>query len=335
VAVTSPPADRITIVDVRRARVVARPAVSGSPHDVSFARDGHALWVSAERAGRVVKLSVPGGRRVFQRRTAAAPHDLRVSPDGRRVAVRLGRDIWLLERNQGALTRLSFDSSASRPAWSVDGRRVAYIRQIGTRQDLRLVGSDGGSPAESLLALPDLQLWEGLFTPDGRSLVVRTVGGRGSRDIWLVPLDPAGPPVPLLKSPADEMAPAVSPDGRWLAYVSNESGRAEVYARSFPSMAGRYQVSLDGGTEPAWSPRGGELFYRNGPAMIAAQLRTDAAVEVLRRTTLFSEPDYATDLTHRLYDVTPDGDHFVLVRTPDGASRLTVTLNRFHHLRNE
>ena len=84
----------------------------------------------------------------------------------------------------------------------------------------------------------------------------------------------------LLGSPSDEVAPAISPDGRWLAYVSNESGRAEVYVRGFPDMAGRYQVSLEGGTEPAWSPRGGELFYRDGPALMAARLETSGTVEV-------------------------------------------------------
>jgi hypothetical protein len=98
-------------------------------------------------------------------------------------------------------------------------------------------------------------------------------------------------------------------------------------------MQGRYQVSLEGGTEPAWSPHGGELFYRNGPAMMAAQLRVGATtLDVLRRSTLFSDPDYATDLTHRVYDVMPDGGHFVLVRNLAGASHLTVTLNRFHNL---
>jgi Tol biopolymer transport system component len=170
-----------------------------------------------------------------------------------------------------------------------------------------------------------------LFTRDGRSLIVRTVGGAGSRDIWLVPHDSARP-MPLLRSPADEVAPALSPDGRWLAYVSNESGRAEVYVRSFPGMAGRYQVSLDGGAEPAWSPRGGELFYRNGPAMMTAELRAGAAMEILRRRVLFSDPSYVVDLTHRAYDVTPDGGHFVLVKDQAGASHLTVTLNRFYHL---
>ena len=258
--------------------------------------------------------------------------DPAISPDGRRVAVRVGRDIWLLDRTQGSLTRLSFDSSASRPWWRPDGRQVAYVREIGTREDLRRVDADGGAPAESLLALPDLELWEGLFTRDGRSLIVRTVGGAGSRDIGLVPLESDQGLVPLLTSPADEVAPALSPDGRWLAYVSNESGRAEVYVRSFPAMTGRYPVSVDGGTEPAWSPRSGELFYRSGPTVIAAELRGTATLEVVRRRPLFSSPNYISDLTHRVYDITPDGNHFIMVNDPTGTSHLTVTLNRFYNL---
>jgi tRNA A-37 threonylcarbamoyl transferase component Bud32 len=263
---------------------------------------------------------------------AAEFGDPSISPDGRRIALRRGRDIWLLDRAQGALTRLSFESYASRPTWSPDGRQVAYVRQVGTRLDLRLLRADGSTPAESLLALPDLEIWEALFTRDARSLIVRTVGGRGSRDIWLAPSGSARP-VLLLGSPADEVAPAISPDGRWLAYVSNESGRAEVYVRGFPGMGGRYQVSLEGGTEPAWSPRGDELFYRNGPALISARLNTSPTVEVLNRNRLFANAAYVTDLTHRVYDVMPDGRHFVLVRNLTGTSHLTVTLNRFQNLR--
>jgi hypothetical protein len=279
-------------------------------------------WLElVDRAGRVERLHPQ----------PAEFADPAVSPEGRRVAVRIGQDIWVLDRTQGALTRLSFDSSASRPAWTPDGRQVTYVRQIGTRMDLRRVDADGGTPAESLLALPGLEVWEGFFA-GARSLVVRTVGGSGVRDVWLVPLDSARRPVPLLRSPADEVAPALSPDGRWLAYVSNESGRAEVYVRPFPGMSGRYQVSLDGGTEPAWSPRGRELFYRSGPILISAELRAAPGFDVARRRPLFPVADYAGDLTHRVYDVTPDGDHFVLVKNPTGASHLTVTLNRFSNL---
>jgi eukaryotic-like serine/threonine-protein kinase len=277
---------------------------------------------AVDRSGRAERLSA----------RVAEFGDPSVSPDGRRVAVRLGPDIWLFHRTQRALTRLSFDSAASRPVWSADGRRVAYIRQIGTDVDLRWIGADGSAPAESLLSLPDLEIWEGLFTPDGRSLLVRTVGGRGSRDISLVPLDSKRSLIPLLQSPADEVAPAISPDGRWLAYVSNESGRAEVYVRSFPRMAGRTQISVDGGTEPVWSPRGGELFYRNRRLMLSAELRLGATAEIVHRAVLFSNPEYATDLTHRSYDIMPGGRHFLMVRNLAGPSHLTVTLNRFLNL---
>ncbi|HEX6643271.1 MAG TPA: hypothetical protein VF037_01255, partial [Gemmatimonadales bacterium] len=134
-----------------------------------------------------------------------------------------------------------------------------------------------------------------------------------------------------LTSPADEVAPAVSRDGRWMAYVSNESGRAEVYVREFPGMGGRAQVSLDGGTEPAWSRDGRELYYRKGGALYAASVRPGAGFEIASRARLFVEPDYAADLTHRYYDVTPDG-RFVMIRDLEGGARLNVTLNWFQNL---
>jgi len=258
--------------------------------------------------------------------------DPRFSPDGRRIGVGLGTNIWLLDQSQGALTRLSFDSSAIRPVWSPDGRHVAYVRQVGARVDLRSVKADGSAPAESLLALPGFSLWEALFTPNGRSMVVRTTGGPSSRDLWLVALDSARQPVPLLRSPADEVSPTLSPDGRWLAYASNESGRYEVYVRSFPGMGARYPVSLDGGTVPVWSPRGGELFYRSGPMMLVAEVRAGSTFEVVRRTALFSNGDFESDPTHQGYDVAPDGRHFVMVRNLGGTSHLTVTLHLFQNL---
>ena len=147
-----------------------------------------------------------------------------------------------------------------------------------------------------------------------------------------MPLDPAGEPVRLLETPADEVSPAVSPDSRWIAYASNESGRYEIYVRPFPGMGARYPVSLQGGTEPLWSPLSNELFYRSGPALVAAEVRAATTFEVLRRTTLFSNGDYAADPTHQGYDVTPDGRHFVMVRNVGGASRLTVTLHAFANL---
>ena len=130
-----------------------------------------------------------------------------------------------------------------------------------------------------------------------------------------------------MSTPASEVAPALSPDGRWLAYSSDESGQYEVYVRAL-SGGERYLVS-DGGTEPAWSADGQELFYRHGPGLIAASVRGGTVFTVISRTELFSDPDYEVDPTHANYDVAPDGRHFAMVRHVGGANALTVTLNLF------
>jgi serine/threonine-protein kinase len=301
---------------------------------MAVSRNGTIVIAEASSGARSLELVDRAGRaeRLTQEhREFSGP---RFSPDGRHVAVSVGEaSIWTLDRVQGTLTRLPADGASLRPAWSRDGRRIAYVRQVGSQLDLRIVSADGSSPPESLLVMPPgLQPWHVLFAPDGRSLVVRSVGGSGVRDIWLKRPDSAAL-VPLLQSPANEVSPALSPDGHWLAYTSNESGRAEVYVRSFPGMSGRYQVSLEGGEEPVWSPRGNELFYRSGAALIAAEFRGGDSFEVLRRTTLFSSNEYGDlDGTYQDYDVSPDARHFVIVRRSFRMSKLQVTLNAFQNL---
>ena len=299
---------------------------------IAVSRTGTIVAAGAAVARRSLELVDRNGRaeRLYPRLGEFL--DPRFSPDGRRIATSLGADIWLLDRTQGALTRLSFDGSASRPAWSHDGRQVSYIRQVGAKVDARFVMADGSASADSVLAMPGYGVWEVLFAPEGQSLIVRTTGGASNRDLWRVQLDSARQASALLRSPADEVSPTISPDGRWLAYASNESGRYEVYVRSFPDMGGRYLVSLDGGTVPVWSPRGGELFYRSGPAFMAAEVRVGPPFEVLRRTVLFSNAEYVSDPTHPGYDVAPDGQHFAMVRNPGGTSHLTVTLHLLENL---
>ena len=114
--------------------------------------------------------------------------------------------------------------------------------------------------------------------------------------------------------------------------MSTESGRSEVYVQPFPGMDVRVPVSLDGGTEPVWSPRGDELFYRSGPVLIAATVSSGRVFQVIRRATLFSDPNYRADLTHQVYDVAADGKHFVMARNLGSANHLTVTLNQFRNL---
>ena len=325
--------------DLKRLAATGEAAIIPEPVRVEFgvavmalSRTGTMVLAPRSTRQRALELVDRSGRGERLYSQPGEFSDPRFSPDGRRVALSIGPNIWVLDRTQGTLTRLSFDSSASRPAWSPDGRRLAYLRQVGRTTDLRLISADGSTPAESPPGLGDFEPWEVLFTRDGGSVVVRTVERSGTRDVWLVALDAARPPVPLLRSAANEVAPALSADGRWLAYVSNESGRAEVYVRSFPNMSGRVAVSLDGGTEPVWSPRGGELFYRSGPMLIAARVRAGATFEVLGRTQLFANAAYEVDLTHQVYDVAPDGQHFVMVRNLGSATHLTVTLHQFQNL---
>ena len=304
----------------------------GGRAQLAMSRGGILVTVGGTTAERALELVDRSGRseRLFPR--LARFGDPRFSPDGRRIVVSVGSDIWMADPAQGTLTLLSADSLASRPVWSPDGRRVAYVRQTGARVTLRIVNADGSAPAESLLALPDLSLWEGLFTPDRRSLVVRTVGGATNRDLWWMLRDSVQRPMALLRSPADEVSPALSPDGRWMAYASNESGRYEISVRPFPGMGARYPVSLAGGTEPVWSPRSDELFYRAGPTLMAAEIRAGTTFEIGRRVALFSNDDFQTDPTHAGYDVAPDGRHFVMVRRLGGTSVLTVTLNQLQNL---
>lgn len=260
----------------------------------------------------------------------------RFSPDGRRIALSRGETtLWIFDRAEQSLTRLPLDGASFRPVWTPDGRQIGYVRLTGSRLDLRIMNADGGAPPESLLAITSAEPWHVLFTPDNRSLVVRTVGGPGVRDIWLMRRDSGSALVPLVQTPANDVSPSLSPDGRWMAYGSNESGRPEVYVRSFPGMGVRYQVSVDGGSEPVWSPRGNELFYRAGADFIAALVRTGTSFEVVRRTKLFSNPEYGDlDGTYQDYDVSPDGQQFVMVRTLSGMSQFLVTLNAFQNLKS-
>ena len=299
---------------------------------MALSRTGTMVTAGDATSDRALELVDRAGRSERLYRWPGHFLDPRFSPDGRRIAVGFAGEIWLFDRAQGALTRLTHDSLAGRPVWTPNGRQVAYERQTGGKVDLRIMNADGSAPAEPLLAWSDYSLWETLFTPNGESMVVRTTGGPLSRELWLVALDSARKRVPLLPSPADEIAPALSPDGRWLAYASNESGRYEIYVRPFPGMGARYAVSLDGGTEPVWSRRGNELFYRSGPKLFAADVRLGVAFEVLRRTLLFSNSDYEGDPTHQGYDVAPDGAHFVMVRRLGGTSFLSVTLHRFQNV---
>ncbi|HEX5385129.1 MAG TPA: protein kinase [Gemmatimonadales bacterium] len=243
-----------------------------------------------------------------------AINDLVPSPDGRRLAVwwgagRTGVDIWLKQLNGGPLTRFTFGGTDKRPVWSGDGRMVAWIRDSAGKSLVMVRPADGSAP-ERVLARPGQLIQEIAWSRDGAWLVLRTDNGyAGAGDILAMRTTGDTVPVVVAATPYSELHPALSPDGRWVAYTSDESGRNEVYVRPFPnSSAGRWQVSNGGGAEARWSPGGRELFYLDGAArVIAAEIATAPTFSVSSLHPLFDASGFLIDNFHQSFAVTPSG----------------------------
>jgi Tol biopolymer transport system component/tRNA A-37 threonylcarbamoyl transferase component Bud32 len=258
-------------------------------------------------------------------------NSLSVSPDGRRLAVGVGAggglNIWIKQLDHGPFTRLTFSNQDRRPAWSPDGKLVAFVRDSAGASSVYARPADGSGPDRPLAHL-DRMVQEVTWSPDGGWLVLRTDNTMaGAGDLVGVRTLGDATPVPLVASRFTELHPAVSPDGRWLAYTSNESGTNEVYVRPFPNTnGGHWQVSNGGGTEPVWAPSGRELFYLNRDSrLIAGEVQATATTfAVGRLTPLFDASGFEVDAFHQAYGVTPNGGSFVFVSPAGGTATGTA-----------
>ncbi|TFG50131.1 MAG: hypothetical protein E4H38_04035, partial [Gemmatimonadales bacterium] len=282
------------------------------------------VWV--DRAGREQKLDSLAG--------LARVSGMALSRDGNRLAlsatVEGNEDVWLYDLVQKTLTRLTFASETDwRPIWEPDGKILTYVSMTSSSRSLWRVSADGSSQPSQLFAWPGEVVQEASWAPDGKRLAIR-VGPRAGtgRDIGYIEVGRDSVPTMLANSKFDENTPRLSPDGKWLAYASDESGKLEIYVRPFPEGGGRWQVSTDGGSEPLWSRRGDELFYRSGDQhLMAAQVRITPTFSVGSRVRLFSTANYGGDVTYTRYDVTPDGRRFIFARQPPTDRDLIVVLN--------
>jgi Tol biopolymer transport system component len=254
----------------------------------------------------------------------------RLSPDGRRVAFEMtdprGADIWVADLALQTMERITTDGRSDRPEWSPDGRRLLYSSGRTLPSTLYEQPADGSGVSVKVVDGTGLGVREGVYFPDGRSVVYRVDTEGSARDILQLSLAGNATPMPLLVGPTDDKQPRVSPDGRWLAYVSNQSGREEVYVRALAPGGGRVAVSSGGGGEPMWSRDGRRLFYREGRQLMVADIATATEAKVTARTALF-DGQFETDILHQNYDVFPDGSGFVMVRTNEESRRLVVVLN--------
>jgi dipeptidyl aminopeptidase/acylaminoacyl peptidase len=236
------------------------------------------------------------------------------------IGARRGTQIWVKELPDGSPTPLTTDEGNSRrPTWSLDGTTIAYVRFGPGGREIRVVASDGSSVGayDVLLDSVEAGVREWVYTPDGQGVVFRR-GTVGTADIGYLDLTTGERNDTLLATESTEWAVALSPDGNWMAYVSDETGREEVYVCRFPDMSGFRRVSRDGGTEPVWNPDedGNELFYRRGDGrMISATYAADSVFTVEDRQSLFDARPFRSGGGWHYYDYSPTEDRFVMVRS--------------------
>jgi eukaryotic-like serine/threonine-protein kinase len=312
--------------------------ISGAPvavlDSVLQSADG-AVQLSVARSGAAV--FIPGGAGGSDRRLVAVGRDgtstpfaappgayafPRASPDGQRLIVAMEaptRDLWLYHITSGATTQVTFDSGATSPAWTRDAQRVAFSStRVGVQN---LFTAIIGQPGRSERLVPnENQQFPGSWAPDG-TLVFTEQRSATGRDILLLPAGDRTPRA-LLASNVDETSPRISPDGRWLAYVSAEGGRSAVYVMPLSNPARARRVSVEGGSEPVWGSGGRELFYRQGTTMMAATI--DAAGQVQSGPGALFEGDFIRgNLDTANYDVMPDG-RFVMVQRSSQSAEPTL-----------
>ena len=272
---------------------------------------------------------------------------LALSPNGDRLAISMIQsleatwDLWVKQLDMGPLSKITFEGTRNRgPTWSRDGQSLTFVSNRAGQDNLWTKRADGSGSAELVLDR-GTGIREGFYSPDGTWLVLLEVGGpAGFGDIHAIRPGMDSVAVPLVATEFVESSPVLSPDGRWLAYVSNETGRDEVYVRPFPDVdVGRDLVSTSGGVEPMWAHSGRELFYRNGAnELVAVQVTGDPTFVAGRQEVLFSMVDYLPGRWQPMYDVSPDDRRFVMLRIGDeetGASELILVENWAEELRGQ
>jgi serine/threonine-protein kinase len=301
---------------------------------IAVSQNGWLAYLTGGTTSRLVVVDEQGLSRSVM--AEDRPYEFaRFSPDGRRIAVSLsspqGTDVWLHDIAAGTFEKLT-SGGASRLEWTPDGRRVLFRSSRGGRNSTWWQPADLSAPAEKLFDLPTGAVDEALITSDGRYFVYRVLNARTRRDIYYARMDSLGATKPLLTGPSDEYMPRVSPDGRWLAYVSDESGQPEVYVRPFPGPPSRAQVSVGGGVEPMWAPDGRRLFYRTERQLVAATFTVTPTFAVTGRRVLF-EGNYGLGTIHPAYDVARDGRHFLMLQRSDEGTQLVLVMNWTQRLR--
>ena len=290
------------------------------------------VWV--DRAGVIKPLDAPPHVYIYPR----------LSPDGKRIlfSTQGDRNVWIYDISRGTTTRVTTDGRSMAGTWTPDGKRIIFGSATTGPENLFWKTADGSEHGDPLATGTTNQ--RAAFTsPDGQRLFF-TQAETNISNIWVLPLAGKQQPQQVLKTRFNENYPAPSPDGQWLAYVSDESGRAEVYVQPYPGPGAKVSISANGGTGPAWRADGRELYYQEPIVVAGAPEYKMMAVAVTAQPSftaekprmLFQTPfGYAANV--RGYDVTPDGQRFLMVQpkdtTPIKPAEVILVQNWFEELK--
>jgi Tol biopolymer transport system component len=279
------------------------------------------VWV--DREGKEKPLSTPPNEYWL----------FRISPEGTRVALTVGespRQIWIWDVVRETMTPLTLDegTESTCPLWTPDGKRILYGSSRGNTLlgDLYWKAADGTGTVQKLAALPKRGLTASSLSRDGKTLVLweLTLNPINS-DIGMLSMEGDHVRKGLLQEKYNETSPRLSPDERWLAYVSDESKRSEVYVRPFPEVdKARWKISTGGGDSPLWSPDGREIFYHSGDAVMAVRVETEPAFIPGKPTVFFRGTYYTPMAGITPWDISHDGKHFLMLKRAASAGKPTV-----------
>jgi serine/threonine-protein kinase len=263
----------------------------------------------------------------------------RISPDGQRVAVGITSEesqVWQYDLSRETLTRVTFEGTVNGyPAWTPDSKRIAFISNKNGPMNIFWQLADGSGGLEQLTTGDEAKT-PNSWSPDGKLLAFNQVTPNSGLNVWVIRMSDRKAQ-PFLQAPFNESAPRFSPDGHWLAYVSDESGRYETYVKPYPGPGGKWQISTEGGTEPAWNSNGRELFYRSGDKMMAVDIAAQPSFTAGKPRMLFEGHYQTTPVTYPNYDVSPDGQRFLMLKPIEQAqaapTQINVVLNWFEELK--
>jgi Tol biopolymer transport system component len=295
---------------------------------LAFSQDGSLVYVprtSETDTSSILWMRRDGSTQPLRAALAAYRESIRFSPGGERLAMSImnqQQDIWVYEWSRDGMSRLTSHPSIDLdPLWTPDGRRITFRSARDGVDNIYWQRADGDDEVQRLTESKIVQFPES-WHPSGRFLAFREIGRETGSDIWMLPMEgdeasgwKPGKPMVFLSSRFEEFDAAFSPDGRWLAYQSDESGESQVYVRSFPGPGGRVQVSTAGGSMPRWSRNGKELFFASADqAIMIASYTVQGDMFHADKPVVWAKGQFTS------YDVHPDGQRIAIVRASESRS---------------